>query len=87
MALVTQRHRDGRVVEISPLEAQHNTSALSVLDAKNALSFAVGPTDQAAAQDAHDTAMANLVALHGGDQEAAMATLSGVDYERRMGKK
>lgn len=62
--------------EVNPLSAMQEQAALNVLALQNGSS-----------QDAHDTAMANLVAYHNGDESAANATLKTLLDKRRRGKR
>jgi len=62
--------------EVNPLSAMQEQAGLNVLALQNT-----------ASQDEHDTAMANLVAYHNGDERAANATLQTLLAKRRKGKR
>lgn len=83
--LITNR-REGRVKEIDHNTAAQESAAKRVIDAQTALGLAT-PETAGRLQDLHDTHMADLVALHGGDQDAAEATLAGVGWAMSKGKR
>jgi hypothetical protein len=84
--MIINKRSQGVVREIDNNTAQQEAAAKRVLDARQTMNFAT-PEEMPRLQDKHDTHMADLVALHEGDQGAAEATLSGVAWMQSRGKR
>lgn len=84
--MLVNNRREGAMKEFNNDSAAQDAAAAQVLNTRQTMGFA-RPEEMERLNDLHDTQMAHLVALHGGSQALAEATLAGVGWAQRAGKR